>query len=186
MLSVKPYPTPEGMKYGVYEDYKLISKLYPTERDAQLRLIKISIERKQQDPSPDLETKLEPERPLYRLDPSSPTILKLRCIASGIMTGQVTLDHITDKHMEVLISFESYYSKNGYLTEKQLKWCKSLLVQYNNIIAQLMKTGIKPVQFTTQSTAPTSTEDHRKYVRVVEFDEPKPKKVRGRIPKEGE
>lgn len=184
MLNVLSYSTPEGMKYGVYEDGELVSKLYPTEKEAQIQLIKISFEKKQQDPNPGHTINLEPPK-IVKIDPSSPTTLKLKCITSGIMSGQVTLSHITEKHIEVLLSFESYYSKNGFLTEKQFKWCNSILLQYNNIIIQLMKDGIKPVEF-QQKIEPAQVVDHRQYERKVEFDEPKKSSMRGKLIKEEE
>lgn len=119
------------------------------------------------------------------IDPNLPTYNRLRILANGILSGQVKLNLITPQHIEVITSFEAYLSAKDCLTEKQLKWCKSLLYQYREIISELIKHPshvVAPVQRTQN----IPVEDHRKYERTVDMDEPKKPSRRGRIIKEEE
>ena len=153
--------------------------------DAQLKLIKLGLIKKESDPNPVKKISVDKKEEPKPLNSDSPTVLKLQYIVKGFLSGQVTNKDVTNQHIEVLTSFEAYYTKTGTLTPKQLEWCKSLLYKYNNIIVQLMKTGIKPVVITAEKTI-QPTEDHRKYERIVEFDEPKKPHRRGRLIKEDE
>ena len=153
--------------------------------DAQIQLIKLGLIKKEEDPNPVQVINLGEKEEPKPLDPNSPTILKLQYIVKGILSGQVTNKDVIPKHIEVLTSFEAYYASRGTLTPKQLEWCKSLLYKYNSLIVQLMKTGIKPVVITAEKELQPA-EDHRKYERIVEFDEPKKPSRRGRLIKEDE
>ena len=190
MYYIKKYPTQYGgEKYYVCEEngttYKKVAGPFDKHIDAQIQLIKLGLIKKEEDPNPVQVINLGEKEEPKPLPPHSPIIIKLQYIVKGILSGQVTNKDVIPKHIEVLTSFEAYYASRGTLTPKQLEWCKSLLYKYNSIIVQLMKTRIKPVVITAEKEL-QPTEDHRKYERVVEFDEPKKPSRRGRLIKEDE
>jgi len=166
---------------------EIINGPFNTSQEAQLCLVKLQLSRKNKEESPP--TKLE-------IDPNESTYLRLRILVNGILSGDVKPGLVSEKAVEVLTSFEAFLSAKGRMTEKQLKCCKDLLFKYKDIITSLIKEGKIPMPDTRPVSVQKAEalkpgygkpiEDHRKYERIADLEEPKKSTPRERLIKKEE